>query len=210
MLHLYKSNDILSYMKPAETIKPHLIIMVGIPSSGKSFFAEHFAETFKAPIVSYDIIRKEFFKKPAFSEDEDEMIRKVSNYILSEFLKTKKTVIFEGQTDLRAERFEIAKGARKAGYEPLFIWVQTETMTAKKRANRSSHEKPAISDDEFDTKLKKFNTPNKTEQFVVISGKHTYASQLKIVLKHLIQPRPEISEQKTRLQTPKPRSFLIR
>ncbi|MCX6728663.1 MAG: ATP-binding protein [Candidatus Saccharibacteria bacterium] len=197
-------------MKPAETIKPHLIIMIGIPSSGKSFFAEHFAETFKAPIVSYDILRKEFFKEPTFSTDEDDMIRKVSNYILSEFLKTKKTVIFEGQTNLRAERFEIAKGARSAGYEPLFIWVQTETMTARKRATKANHDKPALTDDEFDAKLKKFNSPNKNEQFIVISGKHTYASQLKIVLKHLIQPRPELNEQKIRLQTPKPRSFLIR
>jgi predicted kinase len=197
-------------MKPAETVKPHLIIMVGIPSSGKSFFAEHFAETFKAPIVSYDIIRKEFFSNPTFSEEENEMIRKVSNYILSEFLKTKKTVIFEGQTDLRAERFELAKGARLAGYEPLFIWVQTETMTSRKRATKSNPEKPAITGDEFDAKLKKFNTPNKNEQFIVISGKHTYASQLKIVLKHLIQPRPEVSEQKTMLRTPKIRNFLIR
>jgi len=197
-------------MKPTETVKPHLIIMVGIPSSGKSFFAEHFAETFKAPIVSYDIIRKEFFSNPSFNDEEDEMIRKVSNYILSEFLKTKKTVIFEGQTDLRAERFEIAKGARSAGYDPLFIWVQTETMTSRRRATKSSPERPAMTVDEFDLKLKKFNPPNKNEQFIVISGKHNYASQLKIILKHLIQPRPEVSEHKTMVRTPKIRNFLIR
>ena len=197
-------------MKPTETVKPHLIIMVGIPSSGKSFFAEHFAETFKAPIVSYDINRKEFFSNPSFNDEEDEMIRKVSNYILSEFLKTKKTVIFEGQTDLRAERFEIAKGARSAGYDPLFIWVQTETMTSRRRATKSSPERPAMTVDEFDLKLKKFNPPNKNEQFIVISGKHNYASQLKIILKHLIQPRPEVSEHKTMVRTPKIRNFLIR
>jgi predicted kinase len=197
-------------MKPSETTKPHLIIMVGIPSSGKSFFADHFAETFKAPIVSYDIMRKEIFSNPTFSEDEDEIIRKVSNYVLSEFLKTKKTVIFEGETSLGKERFEIAKGARAAGYEPLFIWVQTETQTAQKRATKTSLEKPAITAEEFAAKLKRFNPPNKNEQFVVISGKHTYASQLKIVLKHLIQPRPEVNEQKTMIRTPKGRSFLIR
>jgi predicted kinase len=196
-------------MKPAE-IKPHLIIMVGIPSSGKSFFAEHFAETFKAPIVSYDILRKEFFSNPTFSADEDEIIRKVSNYVLSEFLKTKKTVIFEGETELRSYRFEIAKGARAAGYEPLFIWVQTETTTARKRATKPSLEKPAITTEDFDRKLKKFNPPNKNEKFIVISGKHTYPSQLKIVLKHLIQPQSNTSEPKTMIRTPKPRNFLIR
>ncbi len=184
--------------------------MVGIPSSGKSFFAEHFAETFKAPIVSYDIMRKEIFSNPSFSTDEDEIIRKVSNYVLSEFLKTKKTVIFEGETSLAKDRFEIAKGARTAGYEPLFIWVQTETFTSQKRATKASLEKPAITPDEFTAKLKKFNPPNKNEKFVVISGKHTYASQLKIVLKHLIQPRSDVGEPKTMIRTPKSRNFLIR
>jgi len=210
MLHLYKSNDLLSYMKPSEPPKPHLIIMVGIPSSGKSFFAEHFADTFKAPIVSYDKLRKEIFLNPAFSQDENEIIRKVSDYVLSEVLKTKKTVIYEGQTCLRSERYDIAKKAHSAGYEPLLIWVQTETLAAQKRATKYSLEKPALSIDEFKAKLKKFSPPNKNEKAIVISGKHTYASQLKIVLKHLIQPHPEIGEPKNMIRTPKSRSFLIR
>jgi len=35
MLHLYKSNDILSYMKPADSTKPHVIVMVGVQVQGK-------------------------------------------------------------------------------------------------------------------------------------------------------------------------------
>jgi predicted kinase len=197
-------------MKPNETTKPHLIVMVGIPSSGKSFFAEHFAETFKAPIVSYDILRKKIFSNPTFSKDEDDIIRNVSDYVLSEVLKTKKTVLYEGQTNLRTERYDISKKADKAGYNCLFIWVQTESVTAQKRATKSSLEKPALSIDEFNAKLKKFNAPNKNEKVIVISGKHTYASQLKIVLKHLIQPRTEVEDQKTVIRTPKTRNFLIR
>ncbi|HUC96713.1 MAG TPA: AAA family ATPase [Candidatus Saccharimonadales bacterium] len=197
-------------MKPSETTKPHLIIMVGIPCSGKSFFAEHFAETFKAPIVSYDHLRKQIFSNPTFTEDENDIIKKVSDHVLSEVLKTKKTVIFEGQTGLRSERFDIEKKARGAGYEPLLIWVQTETLAAQKRATKSSLEKPSLTIDEFNAKLKKFSAPNKNEKVIVISGKHTYASQLKIVLKHLIQPHAETDEQKNMTRTPKNRSFLIR
>lgn len=197
-------------MKPTEITKPHLIIMVGIPSSGKSFFAEHFAETFKAPMISYDQLRKEIFSNPTFSNDENEIIKKVSDRILDEILKTKKTIIYEGQANLRIERFELTKKAHSVGYEPLFIWVQTETLAAQKRATKSSLEKPALSIEEFNAKLKKFNPPNKNEKFIVISGKHTYPSQLKIILKHLIQPRPENNEQNDITRTPKNRNFLIR
>lgn len=197
-------------MKSSENPKPHLIIMVGIPSSGKSFFAEHFADTFKAPFISFDQFRKNVFSRPTFSDDENEIIVKISDHVLIEVLKTKRTVIYEGQTNLRSERVLISKKARDADYEPLFIWVQTETLEAQKRAIKPSIEKPALSIDEFNAKLKKFSAPHQSEKAIVISGKHTYASQLKIVLKHLIQPRTNGADPNSPIRSPKNRSFLIR
>ncbi len=196
-------------MKPSEATKPHLIVMVGIPSSGKSFFAEHFAETFKAPIVSFDQLRKQIFSNPTFSKDEDEIINKVASYFLDEVLKTKKTAILESHTNLHSERMAITKNAHSAGYEPLFIWVQTEIQEAQKRATKTCVEKPALTIDEFNKKLKQFSPPHKLEKAIVISGKHTYASQLKIVLKHLIQPLPE-NKSTNPVHPSKSRNFLIR
>ena len=196
-------------MKPSDTVKPHLIIMVGIPGSGKSFFAEHFADTFKAPFISYDNFRKEMFTNPTHSDEEDKIINKIANYVLEEVLKTKRTVIYEGQSNLRSDRIAISKKARDAGYEPLFIWVQTETATAIKRATKPSLEKPALNIDDFNNKIKRFSPPHLNEKVIVISGKHTYTSQLKIVLKHLIQPR-ENSERTSLVGSSKNRNFLIR
>lgn len=176
-------------MEQSSLKKPHLIIMVGIPGSGKSFFAEHFAETFKAPIVSFDHLRQKLFKTPTFSKDEDEIINQASNYLLSEIQKTGRTIVFEGQTDLRSDRAAIAKQAHDANYEPLFIWVQTEQVTAQKRAMKKNKDKPSLSLFQFNTKLKQFSPPHQNEKAIVISGKHTYASQLRIVLKQLIEPR---------------------
>ena len=197
-------------MKPSESIKPHLIIMVGIPRSGKSFFAEHFAETFKAPIVSFDQLRKKIFTNPSFNNDEDEIVAKVADHVLDEVLKTKRTIIYEGRTNLRNERALISKKAHDVGYEPLFIWVQTETLAAQKRATKSSLEKPLLSIDEFSIKLKHFSAPHQSEKAIVISGKHTYASQLKVVLKHLIHPRAIDAETANPVRPSMNRNFLIR
>jgi len=197
-------------MKSTDANKPHLIITVGIPGSGKSFFAEHFADIFKAPIISYDLLRRQIFTNPAFNDDEDNIISHVANHVLEEVLKTKRTVIYEGKTNLRSERIAIAQKAREAGYEPLFVWVQTEPNAAKLRATKASVEKPALSPEKFAHKLKQFTPPNLSERAIVISGKHTFASQLKIVLKHLIEPRVPNDSQ---TETPVPhanRNYLIR
>ncbi len=197
-------------MKSPVLPKPHLIIMVGIPRSGKSFFAEHFADTFKAPIISFDKLRSEIFSNPSFSNDEDKIINNVANSLVDEILKTKRTIIYDGQTSQRADRMIISKKSKDAGYDPLFIWVQTEPASAKKRALKTNSNKPAISSDDFENRLKHFSSPNSNEKAIVISGKHTYASQLKIVLKNLVQPHESQNEHNSTIHTPKRRKYLIR
>jgi predicted kinase len=197
-------------MKSSEANKPHLIVTVGIPGAGKSFFAEHFADIFKAPIISFDLLRRQIFTNPAFNDDEDEIIARVANHVLDEVLKTKRTTIYEGRSSLRADRLAIAKKAREAGYDPLFVWVQTEPNSARLRATKASIEKPAISNEQFEHLVKKFTAPNPAEKPIVISGKHTFASQLKIVLKHLIEPRSSTEGQPDTSASHPSRNYLIR
>lgn len=193
--------------------RPHLIIMVGIPGSGKSFFADRFADTFKAPIISLGSLRYKISDTPSYSREEDKVVDKIADYMLNENLKTGRTIIYEGQADSRNERAILAKKARDAGYDPLFIWVQTEPLTAKKRSLKTPEGAHKMTPEQFDSKLHKFNTPLPSEKVVVISGKHTYTSQLKIVLKNLAEPRPTVAEPEPKACTERPqrsRSFLIR
>lgn len=171
-------------MKHLSLTKPHLIIMVGLPGSGKSFFAEKFADTFGAPYVSD--------KKIAELAQGD--IEAITQLQLGELLKTKQSIVFDGASDSRGERMTLAKTAREAGYEGLFIWVQTDSATAKARALQPKKGEGApLTSDEYDKLLKRFTPPNSTEKPLVISGKHTYASQAKVVLKKLSTPRAEIA-----------------
>lgn len=181
-------------MKSLNLGKPHLIVMVGIPGSGKSFFAENFSNTFKAPIISFGRLRKELFDKPTQNSKDEEIVKRVANYMLDESLKTSQTVIYDGPADLLSERDLITKKAKKMDYDPLFIWVQTELMTAKKRIIKPIDGKISLSPEQFDAKLKRFSAPNRTEKTIVISGKHTYASQLKIVLKNLVETSQKVDD----------------
>lgn len=166
--------------------KPHLIIMVGIPGSGKSFFAEHFADSFKAPIISTDEIRNKLFKDVKFSKEEDLIVNTVANYLLDELLKTNRTIIFRGETATKSDRLKIFNKCRNAGYEPLCVWVQTDVDTSRHRLIKKIGTK-LFDNNKFEKDIKNFSAPNiLSEKPVVISGKYTYNSQLKIVLKHLV------------------------
>lgn len=177
-------------MKSLELTKPHIVIMVGIPGAGKSFFAEHFAESFKAPMINLEKLRHNLFESPTYDKNEDLMIEKIADNLLNQIIKTDRTIVYVGQTNLRTERIDIAKKFKDLGYEPLFVWVQTEPITARKRA----HKVYGIDKESFNEKLKKFTPPHPSERAVVISGKHTYSSQIKIVLKRLIEPREKSNQ----------------
>jgi len=172
-------------MKSLSLSSPHLIVMTGVKGSGKTFFAEKFADTFHAPYICYEKIAK---LAPDTASD-------LILYQLDELLKTKQPLIVDGLATTRAERIELARKAREAGYELLLVWVQTDPITAKNRALKAG--KKDLSADEYDRAVKRFTSPNNVEKPVVISGKHTYASQAKTVLKRLSAPRAAISTHTT-------------
>src|ERR1700744_5950249 len=125
-------------MKPLSLSHPHLIIMIGIPGSGKSMFAEHFSQTFNAPLVSHPQLQQMIFGAKYGSQAEEEKAVEGSYVVLSELLKTNQTVIYEDATGSRPYRQELAKKAAKAGYTPLFVWVQTDSAEASRRALRKN------------------------------------------------------------------------
>ena len=142
--------------------------MTGISGAGKNYFANNFAQSFGAPIVSTNLIRENLFEQPTFEPAEDFLVEKITNYLLDEVLKTKGTVVFKGKTDTRADRLAIYKKCKELGYEPLLVWVQTDVETAKKRQSKQFRNK-ALSDKLFEQRLEKFSKPIKSENAFVIS-----------------------------------------
>ena len=181
-------------MKSLSLTTPHVIVMVGLPGSGKSFFAEHFSETFSAPLVSWNRIRDELFNEPTYSRDEDAIIARVASHMLSELLKTPSTILLESDTSTQASRLALARAVRQAGHRPLFVWVQTDAAAAQSRAS-----KKGMPSDAYQAAVKRFTPLKESDPFVVISGKHTYASQLKIVLRRLSDERAVAANQPARM-----------
>ena len=90
--------------------------------------------------------------------------------------------------------------------------MQTDEATARQRSISRQDKQPydkynvPLTKDQFDKHAKRLNPPVGREDHIVISGKHTFASQAKTVLKKIVQPRQEaISTQNATNPAPTPR-----
>lgn len=193
---------ILEFMKPLQLNRPHAIMMVGLPGSGKSFFAKQFADTFSAPYI-------DALTLTSYAKDVPAAMKIITNFA-GQIARTNQTFIYEGDTDSRTLRTEFAQFARRHGYQPLIIWVQVDERTAKDRTLKAGK----MDEDTFASVVKNFSPPHPSEKPIVISGKHTYPSQAKVVLANLSKElRPSVSTVPPRsaaVSTPERRVISIR
>ncbi len=147
--------------------------MVGIPGSGKTQFAKQFSDTFNAPIVEAAFVA-------SHSRDSNATTSLIHAFV-AELLKTKQSIVIDGIGSSRKDRIELNKLLRDHGYEPLLVWVQTDTDTAQQRAAKAGKSHSTS----FDHAIATFSAPHPAEKPLVISGKHTYATQARTVLKRL-------------------------
>jgi len=166
-------------MKSLSLARPHAIMMVGIPGSGKTHFAKKFSDTFNAPFINAEEIGTEC--------GSEEIGQSVAGLFVAELAKTGQTFVYEGMTASRSDRADFNKWARSRGYHPMLVWVQTDQPTAQDRTRRAR----GIDRHGYAALTKTFSPPHPSETPVVISGKHTYATQAKVVLNHLAKARKE-------------------
>ena len=183
---------ILIRMKSLSLTTPRVIFVIGKPGVGKTQFASKFAETFNVPYVEADQVRGIITQDPVYDTAEQKTVDRLVMLQISELLKTSQTFLVETSTEAKVDRQNFAKWIRKHNYEPLFVWVQTDGDTAYDRATRASRVNKdkifILPDERYAHLAKRFTAPGEEEKAVVISGKHTYASQLRAILRRLADP----------------------
>jgi predicted kinase len=181
-------------MKSLNLARPQVLIVVGQPGAGKSFFARQFSETFSAPVVSADRIRFELFATPSYSSDENDLVSRIAAYQIEELFKTKKSFIVDGGYNARADRLRLGQLAKKVDYGANVIWIQTDIATSRARALKRSPKRDddkynvSLNEELFDGMVRRFTEPTH-EGHIVVSGKHTYNTQVKTVLRKLVVAR---------------------
>ena len=89
-----------------------LILICGLPATGKSTVARQLAKVLDAELLRTDIIRKEVIKNPLYTEEEKEQIYRTIFLIADYLIKADVNVIIDGtfyRDRLRNRAREIAK-----------------------------------------------------------------------------------------------------
>ncbi len=157
-------------MEGNNKVQPRAILVFGAPASGKTTFAEKFSNKFHAAF--YDLV--EIKKKYKFD-------RKTILKSIELIAKTKANIVIEGGLDTEKERNEIRNILRKAGYSPSLIWIQTDVGTIKLRL-KMKYKDGSKAKGEYEAKIDKMEAPTEIENPIVLSGKHTFETQLRHVL----------------------------
>jgi predicted kinase len=179
-------------MAKIELSKPVLICLYGYPGSGKSYLARNLAESLQLANVSSDRIRSELFQSPRYDAQENAVVTHLMDYMTEEFLSSGVSVVYDANALRAAQRRKLRELSRKHKAEYLLIWLQIDIDSAfartQERDRRTSDDKYAEpqTKDTFDKQLTGMQNPQ-GEDYIVVSGKHTFTTQKGAVINRLYQ-----------------------
>lgn len=186
--------------------KPLLIVFLGFPGSGKTYFATRLAKEIDAVTFNTDALRMSMFG----SLDKIDQIRLTDtprlyvdvfgamDYAAKQTLLAGHSVIYDAQQTKQENRQNIESVAASANAVSLLVWIKTDTETALKRGQerevsedslRYSAEKMRMLIDRFDSVT---DLPESAENVIEISGEVTFTKQYESFQSQLA----EILEQK--------------
>ena len=146
--------------------KSRALLIFGAPCSGKTTFAEKFAQKFN--LAYYDL--NELIEE-GFSHEQIMMI-------LELIARTRQTILIEGGLNTEKERSELRNMLRRNNYEPSLIWVQTDISTIRMRL-KSRFRSVSKAKEFFDACTAEMEAPTDFEKPIILSGKHTFETQTK-------------------------------
>lgn len=171
--------------------QPLLVLLYGFPGAGKTYFARQFCERIQAAHIQGDRIRSELFEHPRYDQQENDAIVQLMNYMAGEFLNAGISVIYDTNAARHAQRHMLREIARKARAQPLLVWLQMDTDSAFYRSSKRDHRRiddkfaADVDRSSFDTLIGRMQNPMPSEEYVVVSGKHTFNAQYTSVVRRL-------------------------
>lgn len=174
-----------------EPVQPVLVLLYGFPGAGKTYFARQFTESVHAAHLEQDRIRHELFGQPRFTKQENTALNRIMEYMASEFLSAGISVVYDMNSMRLSQRKNLREMARLNKAQTIVVWFQVDPDTAfirnQKRDRRKADDHYAVGYDveAFRQIAAYMQQPEHVEDTIVVSGKHSFSSQLSSAIKKL-------------------------
>ncbi len=196
-------------MAKLQPTKPILVLLYGLPGSGKTAFARQISDELAVAHVQGDRIRAELFENPTYSKEENHIVASLMTYMATEFLKAGVSVIFDTNAMRAAHRRALRNVAQKIGADTVLVWLQIDPDSAFNRAARRDKRKQddrfaqEMTPEVFRQMMAGMQNPEILEKHVVLSGKHVFTTQRNAFFRTL-RERRLIDDSKTTGHVSKP------
>ncbi|MGA8848579.1 MAG: ATP-binding protein [Dehalococcoidia bacterium] len=128
---------------PQPQVEPPLIVVSGLPGTGKSFFCRKLAERLSFLILASDALRKILFPSPQYQENENKRLFSACHVLIEYLLRKGIPIIFDATNLLEHHREYLYRAAERAGTKLILVWVEAPTEVVRQRL--LAREKAAMS-----------------------------------------------------------------
>jgi predicted kinase len=118
---------------PQPQVEPPLIVVSGLPGTGKSFFCRKLAERLSFLILASDTLRKILFPSPQYKESENKRLFSACHALIEELLGKGIPVIFDATNLLEHHREYLYRAAERARAKLILVWVEAPTEVVRQR-----------------------------------------------------------------------------
>jgi len=128
------------------TAYPVLIMMSGLPGSGKSYLSQRLAEKLAAVIIESDRVRKALFSQPSYSAQESAMVHRVCHEIIRRLLRKGAHVIFDATNLFEFHREMLYNLADRSGAKLVIVRTTAPEQIIRERLEQRKKDGGSVSD----------------------------------------------------------------
>jgi predicted kinase len=118
---------------PQPRVGAPLIVVSGLPGTGKSFLCRKLAEKSPFLILPSDALRKVLFQTPQYNEQENKRLFSACHVLIEELLTNGIPVIFDATNLLEHHREYLYRAAERAGAKLILVWVEAPPEVVRQR-----------------------------------------------------------------------------
>lgn len=127
------------------TARPVLIMISGLPGTGKSYLARKLVEQLLFVVIETDFVRKTLFPRPTYTAEESGWVHRTSQALMRKLLSKGVRVIFDATNLVQHQREMIYHIAERAGARLVIVRTVAPEEVVRERLERRKEE-PAPED----------------------------------------------------------------
>jgi predicted kinase len=118
---------------PEPVVDPTLIVVSGLPGTGKSYFSSQLAERLPFLILESDALRKSLFSTPSYSRQENSRLFQASHILIQRLLTRGTPIILDATNLSERHREQLYNIADRLGARLILVWVEAPPEVVQER-----------------------------------------------------------------------------